>query len=596
MSDIAIKLAIKGTAEVNAALNQLQGRLGDFKRTLVSLAGGFTLGATLRQMSQAADEMANVNARLKLVTGSSGELARVQDELFQRSQASRTSLQANSDLYVSMARATDGLGVSQTRLLDLTDGISKAFVVSGAGAAEMNGSLRQLAQALQSGVLRGDEFNSMMEGAPRLMRAIADGLGVPVGKLREMAQAGQLTVDKILPAMEKGLKQVSEEFATMPVTVGQAWQVFSNAFSRFAGQVEGATGANRLLATGITTVAKALDWLGDNLGTIGALLTTGAVAVGTVALIANFGAVAATIGVAAKAAVGFIAAMGPIGWAITAVTALTAAYMVFKDEIEGTGAHAMRLGDMFSVAFDMATGGADKAADAARKTGEAQAKAAKDTVGNWERSILAVAGFLDGLDSAFNGFARGVGQAFVALGQVIKNAFAVAFNAVAEMAEKTLNGIAEKYNNTPFLPGRMGTASFGRMQVGGAQTIDDIGSAFNAGRSAGQTSAATELAKTYIAAVKARGAMNELGKSAEGAGKKLADTGDKGDKAGKKAAEAAKKAREEFDKLLAGLTNKDSGLSADFHEKLNKLYEGFTKGWFADGIDGYRKAVTALIN
>jgi tape measure domain-containing protein len=267
---------------------------------------GLGIAAVARQMLSAADEMTNIEARIRLVTSSSSELAQVQGELFRRSQEAQTSFRANAELYTGLARATDGLGVSQQRLIALTDGISKSMVVSGASAASSSGAIRQLGQALQSGVLRGDEFNSMAENAPRLMKALADGMGVARGALRGMAEEGRLTTDVVLPALEKGLKSVDAEFAQMPPTISRASTAISNAFDKLASDANAATGATSAIAGGMTLLANNLDVVANVIG-VGVAAAIGkyvaAMGQAVVATVANVQAQRAALAVTAQAAV-----------------------------------------------------------------------------------------------------------------------------------------------------------------------------------------------------------------------------------------------------------------------------------------------------
>lgn len=256
-------------ARTERATDSVSRSFGDLKSAIATLG----IAAAVRQFVKAADEMQNIESRIRLVTKSSAELAQVQSELFRRSQESQTSLRANSELYISMARATDGLNLSQSRLIGLTDGISKAFVVSGAGAQETAGAIRQLGQALQSGALRGDEFNAIAENAPRLMKAMADGMGIARREMRSLAEAGQLTTERILPALEKGLQKVDAEFAQMPQTVSRATTELSNSFDKWASDTNNQIGLNAALANGISGLARNFDLLAD-----AAALTAGVVA------------------------------------------------------------------------------------------------------------------------------------------------------------------------------------------------------------------------------------------------------------------------------------------------------------------------------
>lgn len=242
-----------GRAET--AIQGLQSRMSGLKAAFAGL--GFA--AFARQVLQTADEMTNLESRLKLVTSSSRQLVEVQAQLFAQSQASQTSYRANAELYSSVARATQDLGISQERLLGITDGVGKALVVSGSSAAAASGALMQFSQALASGVLRGDEFNSVNEGAPRLMQALADGLGVARSELRGMAEDGKLTTDVLLPALEKGLQKVGQEFAGMTPTIGRSVTALGNAFDKLVNDADKSSGVTRSIAQGITALSGNLD-------------------------------------------------------------------------------------------------------------------------------------------------------------------------------------------------------------------------------------------------------------------------------------------------------------------------------------------------
>jgi len=132
------------------------------------------------------DAMKQLNSRLDLATSSSAEFARAQQDVFNIAQTTGIKLTSVGDLYTKFARATKNLNVSQADLALITSTVSKAIVVSGASAQEADAALLQLSQGMASGVLRGQELNSVMEQTPRLSRAIAAGMGVELGQLRAL--------------------------------------------------------------------------------------------------------------------------------------------------------------------------------------------------------------------------------------------------------------------------------------------------------------------------------------------------------------------------------------------------------------------------
>lgn len=215
------------------------------------------IGATTGYL-KLADTWALMNARLGMVTKSSGELKQVQGDLFKLAQESRTSLEGVTDLYVKLANSSDELRNNQSLLIGVTTNVSKALTLSGADAASATAVIRQFSQAMATGTLRGDEFVSVMEGAPRLARAIADGLKVPVGALRELAAQGKLTSDVVIQALESQGQVIDREFRNMPLTVSGAVQKVRNSMQQMIGDTDQASGASQNLAQNIDDLASLL--------------------------------------------------------------------------------------------------------------------------------------------------------------------------------------------------------------------------------------------------------------------------------------------------------------------------------------------------
>ena len=130
------------------------------------------IGGQAAELLSVADAYKQMAARLELATGSAEAAGAALDSV-RATAATGSDLESVAALYGRLAMASKDLGLSQSQVAALTDTISKSFAVTGASAAEASGAMRQLAQALASGVLRGDEFNSMMEQSPRLNRALA---------------------------------------------------------------------------------------------------------------------------------------------------------------------------------------------------------------------------------------------------------------------------------------------------------------------------------------------------------------------------------------------------------------------------------------
>lgn len=267
-ASLIIKVDSRGAESASRDLDKLTGASGRAEGKVGLLTGAYkafaavaasaALVKTVGTYVRLADESANMSARLRLVTKSQEEFNTAHAATFEIAQRNSAELGAINELYVRLAQNSDELAGNQGRLLGLTEAISQAMVVSGASTSESASAIRQFTQAVASGVLRGDEFNSIMENAPRLARALADGLGVPVGALRKMAEEGELTSDRLINAIESQSSSIKFEFEQMPLTVGRATQQVRNALLELVGGVDTAEGASRDLAEAIQGLADVL--------------------------------------------------------------------------------------------------------------------------------------------------------------------------------------------------------------------------------------------------------------------------------------------------------------------------------------------------
>jgi len=255
-----------GTAAASAFSKAKQGvesistHLERTKAELIAFFGAQKIGEWAADVGRVADAWNGMNARLKLATRSQEEFSAAQDAVFAISQKTQSDLGSIGNLYGKLATAVRGLGGSQAETAQLTETIAQSFRISGATAQETSGAIIQLSQALASGALRGDEFNSVIEQAPRLQQALAEGLGVPIGKLRELAEAGRLTSAEIIRALESQSSVISREFQTLPQTIGGSVQKLENQWMQFIGHLDEGSEASKKAASAIGLVA---DHLGD---------------------------------------------------------------------------------------------------------------------------------------------------------------------------------------------------------------------------------------------------------------------------------------------------------------------------------------------
>jgi len=244
--------------------------LGDLRTAATAVIAA--LG--VRELARYADTFTLINNRLRLVTDSSAELTRIQEELLNLANETRSPLEATAELFSRVARSTSELGISQQETLDLTRAVNQAIQISGATAAEAGAGVIQFAQGLASGALRGDELRSVLEQTPRLAQALAEGLNVGIGELRELGSEGELTAERVIGALQRTAPQLAAEFATLTPTIESSFTVLNNEVLNFVGQVDSALGVSASFGRTIQDVAGAVRNVTDDVVLFGLALKT----------------------------------------------------------------------------------------------------------------------------------------------------------------------------------------------------------------------------------------------------------------------------------------------------------------------------------
>lgn len=246
-----------GNASVKGGLKGIDNQLNQLRRNVIA---AFSVGAAVllvKQLGRVADEYKEVSARIKLATDNQQQYNQAQNELFAISQRTRTSLAVNAVLFNRVNRSVKSLGGTQQRSLRLTELINKATKIGGESAQTASQAIRQFNQGIASGVLRGEEYNAVLEGSTRLAQALADGLGVDIGRLREMAEAGELTTARVLAAVESQAEILEREVVNVPLKIGDAWQVAENGWLQYIGKLDEGAGTS-------ATIAESIKFIGEN--------------------------------------------------------------------------------------------------------------------------------------------------------------------------------------------------------------------------------------------------------------------------------------------------------------------------------------------
>jgi tape measure domain-containing protein len=304
--------------------------------TVKRLALAYLSMQSVQKVLDVSDELAMTTARLNTmnqafneINGTATETDTIVKQIYASAQNARGSFGDMAAVVAKFGNNARDAFASQDEVIAFANLIQKQMTIAGASTQEASNAMLQLSQALGSGVLRGDELNSIFEQAPNLIQSIADYLDVPIGKIREMAQDGQLTADTVKAAIFSSADDINAKFEAMPMTWGQVWTSFQNsalmAFQpvldkvnelanndQFQGFVENAIGLLAQLAVYVldffNTLASIGAFISDNwsiiapivYGVIAALIAYAAIS-GIVAAVNGVMALSASVHAAAEA-------------------------------------------------------------------------------------------------------------------------------------------------------------------------------------------------------------------------------------------------------------------------------------------------------
>ncbi len=331
---------IRDNADAQGNLNQqIQAGVNtsnELVDTVKRLALAYLSMQSVQKVLDVSDELAMTTARLNTmnqafneINGTATETDTIVKQIYASAQNARGSFGDMAAVVAKFGNNARDAFASQDEVIAFANLIQKQMTIAGASTQEASNAMLQLSQALGSGVLRGDELNSIFEQAPNLIQSIADYLDAPIGKIREMAQDGQLTADTVKAAIFSSAEDINAKFEAMPMTWGQVWTSFQNsalmAFQpvldkvnelanndQFQGFVENAIGLLAQLAVYVldffNTLASIGAFISDNwsiiapivYGVIAALIAYAAIS-GIVAAVNGVMALSASVHAAAEA-------------------------------------------------------------------------------------------------------------------------------------------------------------------------------------------------------------------------------------------------------------------------------------------------------
>lgn len=246
----------KAEKEVSASSKRME---TSFKAVGSAIAAAFTI-ETARQIVLIADNMVRLEGQVKRLTRTTGDFEKVWSKIADVSNANGAAIADTTALFQRFQMSMDDLVDSNDDVLEFVDTLQKVGRLGGSSAEEMSNALVQLSQGFAGGVIRAEEFNSIIEQMPSLLNIVADnieGIDGDIGKLRQAMLDGQLTSEVFFKALTKGTEEVNEEFSKLPRTIDQASQALSNNFARAISALDNQLGASTAIAEFIDKIADA---------------------------------------------------------------------------------------------------------------------------------------------------------------------------------------------------------------------------------------------------------------------------------------------------------------------------------------------------
>lgn len=210
--------------KVSSGSNSMEG----LKNKVLSMAAAYMSLQGAKRVLDLSDTLTQTTARLDMMNDGLQTTGELQEMIFQAAQRSRGEYQSTADAVSKMGIMAGDAFNSNAELVAFAEQLNKQFTIAGTSQEGISAAMLQLTQAMGSGVLRGEELNSVFEQAPTIIQTIADYLDVPIGQIRDMASEGEITAEIVKNALLDAADETNAKFESMPMTFGQVWTSISN--------------------------------------------------------------------------------------------------------------------------------------------------------------------------------------------------------------------------------------------------------------------------------------------------------------------------------------------------------------------------------
>jgi tape measure domain-containing protein len=229
--------------------------------SMTKVAAAVVAALSVRELVQYADAWTNVGNKIRQASNSLAEYEAIQAQVFSIAQSGRVDVEGVALAFQRIDNAVKEFGFSQADVLDVVDGLTKAFKANGSTAAEVSSILTQLSQGFGNGVLNGDELKSVMEASLPVAKAIAKEFGVNVGQLKDLGAEGKLVSERVFKAIKNELPEFQAAFEKAIPSIADSITVADNSLTKFIGTFNETTGVGAALSETIIDLSKAFDEL-----------------------------------------------------------------------------------------------------------------------------------------------------------------------------------------------------------------------------------------------------------------------------------------------------------------------------------------------
>ncbi len=219
---------VDGQGRFNREIEEGTNEANELMQTIKGVVAAYATVQTLSAALNLSDQLTSTTARLNLMNDGLQTTQDLQDMIFLSAERSRGSYQATADAVSKLGLMAGDAFSSSDEIIAFMEQVNKQFTIAGTEATGIDAAMLQLTQAMGSGVLRGEEYNSILEQAPNIIQSIADYMDVPKGKLKDIAAEGQITAEIVKGAMFAAADETNAKFESMPMTFSQIWASFKN--------------------------------------------------------------------------------------------------------------------------------------------------------------------------------------------------------------------------------------------------------------------------------------------------------------------------------------------------------------------------------